>query len=113
VTALVLRRGSTPSAVPPDRLSAVSPDRLAALEAQYSSASADLSAALEKARARLAPETVATIERNLATIDSALAESRRALARDPANAVLEQLVVAAWRQKLDFLRRATALSTAS
>ena len=113
VTALVLRRGAPPSAVPPSRLSAFSPDRLTAFETQYSSASADLSAALEKARARLAPETVATIERNLATIDSALAESRRALARDPANAALEQLVVAAWRQKLDFLRRATALSTES
>jgi hypothetical protein len=106
VTALLLRRGAPPSVLPSFR-------RYAALESQYSSASADLSAALEKARARLAPETVATIERNLATIDSALAESRRALARDPANAVLEQLVVAAWRQKLDFLRRATALSTAS
>jgi putative zinc finger protein len=116
VTALVLRRtepGSTPSAGPPVRLSTLPPDRLAAIEAQYSAASADLAGVLGKARARLAPETVATIERNLATIDSALAESRRALARDPANAVLEQLVVAAWRQKLDFLRRATALSTES
>ncbi len=116
VTALLLRRGgSAPalSAGPPVRLSAGPPARVSAIEAQYASASADLAGALEKARARLAPETVATIQRNLATIDSALAESRRALARDPANAALEQLVVAAWRQKLDFLRRATALSTES
>jgi len=110
VTALVLRRtGSAPSVVPSFRPSF----GLAAIEAQYSAASGDLTAALEKGRARLAPETVATIQRNLATIDSALAESRAALARDPANAALEQLVVAAWRQKLDFLRRATALSTES
>jgi hypothetical protein len=83
------------------------------LEAQYASAAAELGTALEHARALLAPETVAVIERNLAVIDSALAESRRALARDPRNTVLEQLVIAAWRQKMDFLRRATALSPAS
>jgi hypothetical protein len=109
VTALVLRSSNPPSALPPFRRSAGA----AALEAEYSSATSDLSAALEKARARLAPETVRAIQRNLAVIDSALAESRRALARDPANAALEQLVIAAWRQKLDFLRRATALSTSS
>ena len=109
VTALLLRREPSRSVGP----SARPPDRLTALETQYSAASDDLTGALEKARARLTPETVAIIRRNLATIDSALAESRRALARDPANAALEQLVVAAWRQKLDFLRRATALSTAS
>ncbi|HEV8355616.1 MAG TPA: zf-HC2 domain-containing protein [Gemmatimonadales bacterium] len=111
VTALVLRRGGggAPSVVPAFRPSV----SLTTLEAQYSAASDDLTGALEKARARLAPETLAIIRRNLATIDSALAESRRALARDPANAALTQLVVAAWRQKLDFLRRATALSTAS
>jgi anti-sigma factor RsiW len=88
-----------------------SSSRLEAVEAEYSAASDDLAQTLEKARARLAPGTLATIQRNLATIDSALAESRRALAKDPANGVLEQLVVAAWRQKLVFLRRAAALST--
>jgi hypothetical protein len=109
VTVLLLRREHRPSALAPFGPVASG----AALEAEYSAASDDLTRALEKARARLAPETVAAIERNLATIDSALAESRRALARDPANAALEQLVVAAWRQKLEFLRRATALSTES
>jgi predicted anti-sigma-YlaC factor YlaD len=84
---------------------------LEAVEAEYAAASDDLALTLEKARARLAPGTLATIERNLATIDSALAESRRALAKDPANGVLEQLVIAAWRQKLEFLRRAAAFST--
>lgn len=83
------------------------------LEAQYASAAADLGAALEQARKRLAPETIKTIERNLAVIDSALAESRRALAGDPGNATLERLVIATWQQKMDFLRRATALSTGS
>ncbi len=103
ITALLLRTPQKPAAPMP--LSTVSP-----LEAQYASAASELSAELERARGRLAPATVRIIERNLAVIDSALAESRRALAQDPSNATLERLVITAWRQKMDFLRRATALS---
>ena len=106
VTALLLRQSSSrPTAQPSFALSA--------LEAEYASATADLATALEGARGRLAPATIATIERNLAVIDQALAESRRALANDPDNTALEHLVVAAWRQKVDFLRRATALASES
>ena len=83
---------------------------LSPLEAQYASAASELSAELGRARARLAPATLAIIERNLAVIDSALAETRRALAGDPGNAALERLVIATWQQKMDFLRRAAALS---
>jgi len=106
VTALLLDSPSHRSAAPP--ASALSP-----LEVQYASAASELSAELARARGRLAPATVLIIERNLAVIDSALAESRRALAQDPSNAAIERLVIAAWRQKMDFLRRATALSTES
>jgi predicted anti-sigma-YlaC factor YlaD len=90
----------------------LAPRPSAGVEAEYAAASAELLGALEQARSRLAPETIATIERNLGVIDQALAESRRALARDPGNPALSQLVVAAWRQKLDLLRRATALGGA-
>ncbi|HEV8600722.1 MAG TPA: zf-HC2 domain-containing protein [Gemmatimonadales bacterium] len=106
VTVLLLRRFSGTAAI--QQAITLSP-----LEAQYASAAAELGVALARARGQLAPETIAIIERNLAVIDSALAESRRALAGDPHNAMLEQLVIAAWRQKMDFLRRATALSPAS
>ncbi len=106
ITAIALRGGP---AVPV----AAEPPRLGAEEAEYAAAAADLTRTLEQARGRLAPATIATIQRNLATIDSALAESRRALARDPDNSALEQLVLTAWRQKVDLLRRAAALSTES
>jgi len=86
---------------------------LSPLEAQYASAATDLRTAFDQARQQLSPETIRTIERNLAVIDSALAESRRALAGDPGNASLERLVIATWQQKMDFLRRAAALSTRS
>jgi len=103
VTALWLRsRSAGPS------VQAAGP--VAPLEAQYAAATAELAEALEHARGRLAPGTIALIQRNLAVIDSALAESRRALAADPGNATLEGLVIAVWRQKMDFLRRAAALT---
>jgi anti-sigma factor RsiW len=104
-TAMLLRHNL--SARPAVRLS-----NFSALESQYSAASAELTEALEKARPRLSPETVATIERSLRIIDQALTESRQALAKDPGNAALGQLVVAAWRQKVDLLRRAAALGKA-
>jgi len=100
VTAILLTR-------PPVRLSALPTSRLAALEAEYISATQDLAGALERARSRLAPETLASIEKSLGLIDAALEESRQALARDPGNEGLRMLVVAAWRQKVDLLRRAT------
>ena len=104
VTAVLLR--------PAPRVAGATLD-ISALEAQYAAVSEDLSGALEKARSRLEPATLATIERNLRIIDAALDETRQALAKDPGNPALGQMVVAAWRQKVDLLRRATALGTES
>jgi hypothetical protein len=105
VTAIVLDRQTS-------RLPVFPSSRLAALEAEYISATQDLAGALERARSRLAPETLASIEKSLGLIDAALEESRHALARDPGNEGLRMLVVAAWRQKVDLLRRATGRATA-
>lgn len=104
VTALLLTSGDSRPVVTRD---------ISALEAQYSVVSEDLLGALEQARSRLSPETMATIQRNLRIIDAALDETRQALAKDPGNTALGQMVVAAWRQKVDLLRRATALGTES
>ena len=86
---------------------------VSALEAQYAEVSQDLTRLLDEARTTLTPETMATIERNLAVIDAALEETRQALARNPGNEALGQMVVVAWRQKVDLLRRATAIGTKS
>lgn len=102
VTAVVLRQ-------PPGHAAVQQPT---SLEAEYAAASEDLLRALDQARARLSPETIATIEKSLHLIDAALDESRRALAKDPGNQALSRLVVAAWRQKVDLLRRAAALVSA-
>jgi len=82
-----------------------------AVEAQYEQASDELTRALATERDRLAPATVALLERNLAAIDAALRESRDALARDPENVELRGLVASAAREKVELLRWATRVAT--
>jgi len=75
-----------------------------AVQADVDRATEELSRIIAAERDRLRPETVALLERNLAVIDAAIAESRAALARDPANAELHRLFSAAARQKVELLR---------
>lgn len=76
----------------------------------YDAAVADLEAVLAAERSRLEPETVRVIEANLAAIDKAIAQSREALAADPANMYLNSHLASARQRKLALLRRVTALS---
>jgi len=75
-------------------------------EARYHDAIAELQRTLERSRAELAPQTIAILERNLFIIDRAIAESRAALAQDPANNDLSRMVLSAYEQKLQLLQRA-------
>jgi anti-sigma factor RsiW len=99
VTALLLRDRPPPP-------SAVMAERPAGGEQEYLRAAAELDAALRAGEPHLAPETVATLRRNLAIIDSAIVESRAALARDPGNAALAELLWTSHRQKLSLLQQA-------
>jgi anti-sigma factor RsiW len=81
-----------------------------AADADYENAVLDLQQELARERPRLDPRTVAIVERNLAVIDRAIDEARRALANDPASAYLNNHLAAARRRKLDLLRRATDLA---
>lgn len=80
---------------------------------QYDSAIADLEQALEEGRTKLDPETVKVLEQNLASIDLAIEQCRRALDADPANAFLTSHLASARQRKLALLRRATALTAGS
>ena len=60
-------------------------------------------------RSRLDTGTVRILEKNLAIIDSAIAEARRALAQDPSNNYLNHHLADTMRRKADLLRRASAL----
>ena len=79
----------------------------------YHTAVADLQRTLDEGRDRLAPETMATIERSLAIIDQAISEAEAALAADPASPDLPNWIAANQRRKLDLLRRAAHAVAAS
>jgi hypothetical protein len=64
---------------------------------------------LDSRRDQLDPKTVAIIEKNLRVIDTAIAESRAALARDPANGFLAGQLDASLNTKLELLRTVAML----
>jgi hypothetical protein len=72
---------------------------------QYDQAVAELQRALDENRSRLGPETVSTVESNLAVIDSAIAQARRALAADPANPYLTGHLAEQMKRKIRVLQR--------
>jgi uncharacterized lipoprotein YbaY len=104
---LLLRRGaSEPAAGAGVGL----PASIVALEGEYTTAAAEIASVLEQQRGALPREAVAALERSLRVLDDAIAESRGALARDPANAQLSQLLLATYQRKLDVLKRASFLA---
>jgi Putative zinc-finger len=82
-------------------------------DAQYDAAVSELKQTLDAGRAKLDPETVHVLEQNLAAIDRAIDQCRRALDRDPANVYLNTHMADARQRKLVLLRRAAALAAAT
>jgi RecA/RadA recombinase len=70
----------------------------------------ELRRALNERRDSLSVSTVATVEQSLRVADSAIAEAREALQRDPANGVLAEIFASNYERKIDLLRRATELA---
>ncbi|HEX8942531.1 MAG TPA: hypothetical protein VF785_05280 [Gemmatimonadaceae bacterium] len=60
---------------------------------------------LELRRAMLRPEAVVAIDHDLRVVDSAIAELKDAIARDPNNPALRRLLASSYRQKVDVLKR--------
>ncbi|HZE89639.1 MAG TPA: hypothetical protein VE404_08830, partial [Verrucomicrobiae bacterium] len=109
VTALVLReRPAAPTAPAVANAATAAPD-VAAAEADLARATATLLDALHRHRDDLPAETVAEIESNLRIVDQAIVEARAALARDPSNARLGNLVAATCQRKLDLIQGASRL----
>ena len=79
----------------------------------YDAAVADLQRVLTEHGSDLDSATVRVLEANLATIDRAIGDARAALARDPANAYLNEHLAATMARKLELLRRAAAMAVAS
>jgi anti-sigma factor RsiW len=60
---------------------------------------------LELERATLRPELARALDRDLRTIDVAIAELQEAIRTDPANPALRRLLASSFRQKVDLLKR--------
>ena len=102
----------TPVAVapmPPSGPGLVVPASTGAPARGYDGAVGDLERVLAEGRGRLDTTTVRVIERNLATIDSAIAQAQRAVAADSGNAYLNSHLAQTMRRKLELLRQAAAL----
>ena len=107
----IVTPGLTPAMAPSGSFRVgLTPSRRAAGQS-YDAAVADLQGVLAIGRGRLDSTTVRVIERNLATIDSAIVQAQRAVAADSANAYLNSHLAETMRRKLELLRQAAALVT--
>jgi hypothetical protein len=94
------------------RSSSTGPATLAeftAIENDYIGTANRLSAALENGETQLSPETIAKLRESLRVIDAAILEARRALAEDPSNKALIEMLSTSYSQKVDLLRRTTEM----
>jgi len=80
-------------------------------ETQYSKAREELHSIVRERRERLAPETRAVMDRNLAVIDRALRNLRAALDEDPSNRELLVLLKNTYRREQELLKRIKDLTT--
>jgi tetratricopeptide (TPR) repeat protein len=79
-------------------------------EREYARATSELLAAIQARRDSFAPETLVAVEQNMRAIDDALKSLREALASDPGNDELTQLLASTHKRKVDTLRRVVRLS---
>ena len=79
------------------------------VENDYISTANRLSALLDSDETQLSPETIAKLRESLRVIDAAILEARRALAADPANRQLIEMLSTSYSQKVDLLRRTTEM----
>jgi len=113
VTALYLNSRSHTSSIPPTASEGGPPATLAEFtieENNYLRQASALQDLLDQQETALAPETVAQLKASLRTIDEAIQEARGALARDPSNKLLIDMLSANYKQKVDLLRRSTEMT---
>jgi hypothetical protein len=80
------------------------------VESDYLRAVNDLTATLESEQESLSPETIAKLRESIKVIDAAILEARNALAADPANRTLIQMLANSYEQKVDLLKRTTEMA---
>jgi hypothetical protein len=80
------------------------------VESDYLRAVNDLSTTLESEQGSLSPETIAKLRESIKVIDAAILEARNALAADPANRTLIQMLANSYEQKVDLLKRTAEMA---
>jgi len=70
-----------------------------------------LMAEFEARKPFLQPETIGAVERNLATIEHAIEDTRRALENDPGNAHLAEMLRRSRQEKIGYLQAAISLTS--
>lgn len=83
---------------------------LDAIDQHYLAAKEELLNALREQEDSLSPETVATVEANLAIIEEAVGEIQMALAEHPDNPHLERMLIAAYQSELSLLHQMVRLA---
>lgn len=81
----------------------------AAKEKDYITVANQISEIIDSGKTELSPETIAKLKQSLSVIDAAIAEARQALAADPGNKALMELLSSQYSQKVDLLRRTSAM----
>jgi hypothetical protein len=78
-------------------------------ENEYISTANRLSAILESGQMALSPRTIAKLKESLRVIDAAILEARAALAEDPGNRQVIEMLSTSYNKKLDLLKRTTEM----
>jgi hypothetical protein len=73
----------------------------------------DLAAGLETKLASLPPETRRVVEKNIAAIRASISEMNQALANEPDNALLQDLLLGAYREELSLMRKVDSIAADS
>lgn len=109
-----VKTGSAPIAIAPgvSGIRQASADLPAGAETSYDTAIQELQRAVDAGDNHLAPRTVQVLRNNLARIDTAIVEARRALEADPGNAYLNEHLARTMRQKIELMRQAATLANA-
>lgn len=81
-----------------------------ALGLEYQEAHRDLAAQLDEELARLSPQMREEVELNLAMIRGAIGQINEALAKEPDNALLQELLLQTYREELALMQRVGGLT---
>lgn len=83
------------------------------LGAEFVDARDSLASRLEEELDRLPPETRSDVRQNIVRIRAAIHEINLALAEEPDNALLQELLISMYREELTVMRRVEGLASAS